>query len=384
MGRSCSTLSPPDYPKFAPDFLSVSPDYPTSAPALVSVSPEQDSGGRHRHDPDRGHRDHEGPDGVAVRVRDAVESLEDGDGAVEQEQKGDADACPAIFQFISDGMVKRAAAYCPRHGCLVRFPHAQLHVSRRSRRRTLRPRRRAGAGGRGRGLRPRHRDGPLLSDPRRRSGDRTDARGVHDAGRAGGAARRGSSSARWSPASPIATRRSSPSRSRRSTSSPRAAPSSASAPPGTRTSTSATASSFRPSARRMDRLDEALTIARLMFTEERPSFEGKYYRIDRALNVPAAHPARGSEDPDRRRRREAHAAHPRPARRHRPLVRRSDRRAEAQEGSLRGALRRGRARPVRGAADDWRRPRPGRERERRRSRSSTGFRRSGAADDPGR
>ncbi len=43
---------------------------------------------------------------------------------------------------------------------------------------------------------------------------------------------------------------------------------------------------FPPIARRMDRLDEALTIARLMFTEERPSFEGKYYRIDRALNVP--------------------------------------------------------------------------------------------------
>jgi F420-dependent oxidoreductase-like protein len=37
---------------------------------------------------------------------------------------------------------------------------------------------------------------------------------------------------------------------------------------------------------RMDRLDEALTIARLMFTEERPSFEGRYYRIDRALNQP--------------------------------------------------------------------------------------------------
>ncbi len=43
---------------------------------------------------------------------------------------------------------------------------------------------------------------------------------------------------------------------------------------------------FPPIAQRMDRLDEALTIARLMFTEERPSFEGKYYRIDRALNVP--------------------------------------------------------------------------------------------------
>jgi len=37
---------------------------------------------------------------------------------------------------------------------------------------------------------------------------------------------------------------------------------------------------------RMDRLDEALTIAKLMFTEERPSFEGKHYRIHEALNVP--------------------------------------------------------------------------------------------------
>jgi F420-dependent oxidoreductase-like protein len=37
---------------------------------------------------------------------------------------------------------------------------------------------------------------------------------------------------------------------------------------------------------RMDRLDEALTIIRAMFTEERPSFEGRYYRIEDALNVP--------------------------------------------------------------------------------------------------
>jgi len=37
---------------------------------------------------------------------------------------------------------------------------------------------------------------------------------------------------------------------------------------------------------RMDRLDEALTIIRAMFTEERPSFEGRYYRIEEALNVP--------------------------------------------------------------------------------------------------
>jgi F420-dependent oxidoreductase-like protein len=43
---------------------------------------------------------------------------------------------------------------------------------------------------------------------------------------------------------------------------------------------------FPPIAERMERLDEALTIARLMFNEERPSFEGKHYRIERAINVP--------------------------------------------------------------------------------------------------
>lgn len=43
---------------------------------------------------------------------------------------------------------------------------------------------------------------------------------------------------------------------------------------------------FPPIGERMDRLDEALTICKLMFTEARPSFEGKHYRIDRALNSP--------------------------------------------------------------------------------------------------
>ncbi|HVD02424.1 MAG TPA: LLM class F420-dependent oxidoreductase [Candidatus Dormibacteraeota bacterium] len=43
---------------------------------------------------------------------------------------------------------------------------------------------------------------------------------------------------------------------------------------------------FPPIGERMDRLDEALTICKLMFTEERPSFEGKHYRIERALNSP--------------------------------------------------------------------------------------------------
>jgi len=43
---------------------------------------------------------------------------------------------------------------------------------------------------------------------------------------------------------------------------------------------------FPPIGERMDRLEEAVTIIRKMFREERPSFEGKHYRIDRALNVP--------------------------------------------------------------------------------------------------
>src|SRR4249919_1951069 len=43
---------------------------------------------------------------------------------------------------------------------------------------------------------------------------------------------------------------------------------------------------FPPIRERMDRLDEACQIARLMFTEDRPSFQGTHYSIDRALNVP--------------------------------------------------------------------------------------------------
>jgi F420-dependent oxidoreductase-like protein len=43
---------------------------------------------------------------------------------------------------------------------------------------------------------------------------------------------------------------------------------------------------FPPIGERMDRLDEALTICRLMFTQTRPSFEGRYHRIEQALNNP--------------------------------------------------------------------------------------------------
>ena len=43
---------------------------------------------------------------------------------------------------------------------------------------------------------------------------------------------------------------------------------------------------FPPIGDRMDRLDEALTICRAMFTEDRPSFQGRHYRLDGALNRP--------------------------------------------------------------------------------------------------
>ena len=43
---------------------------------------------------------------------------------------------------------------------------------------------------------------------------------------------------------------------------------------------------FPPAGERLDRLEEALQICRAMFREETPSFEGRYYRIHEARNVP--------------------------------------------------------------------------------------------------
>jgi len=48
---------------------------------------------------------------------------------------------------------------------------------------------------------------------------------------------------------------------------------------------------FPPLKERFERLEEALQIARAMFTEEAPSFEGTHYRIDGVLNNPR--PVRG-------------------------------------------------------------------------------------------
>jgi F420-dependent oxidoreductase-like protein len=43
---------------------------------------------------------------------------------------------------------------------------------------------------------------------------------------------------------------------------------------------------FPPVGERLSRLEEALQICRAMFREEAPTFEGRYYRIDGALNFP--------------------------------------------------------------------------------------------------
>ena len=43
---------------------------------------------------------------------------------------------------------------------------------------------------------------------------------------------------------------------------------------------------FPPAGERLDRLEETLQICRAMFTEDAPSFDGRYYRIHEARNIP--------------------------------------------------------------------------------------------------
>jgi F420-dependent oxidoreductase-like protein len=43
---------------------------------------------------------------------------------------------------------------------------------------------------------------------------------------------------------------------------------------------------FPPVRERMDRLEEALAIVTAMFREDRPTFHGRYYRVEEALNIP--------------------------------------------------------------------------------------------------
>ena len=65
---------------------------------------------------------------------------------------------------------------------------------------------------------------------------------------------------------------------------------------------------FPPAGERLDRLEEALQICRAMFTEEAPTFDGRYYRIHEARNVPPPVQPGGPPILDRGRRREADPA----------------------------------------------------------------------------
>ena len=148
-------------------------------------------------------------------------------------------------------------------------------------------RRRARPGGRGRRLRPRHGHGPLLPDPGRRPGDRPDARGLLDL--AGLAARTktvrlGHAGHRRhlpQPGDPGQDRHDARRHLRRP-GDPRA-----SGRPGTRTSIAGYGVDFPPIGERMDRLDEALTIARAMFTAGSPDLRAAATTAStQALNSP--------------------------------------------------------------------------------------------------
>ena len=52
---------------------------------------------------------------------------------------------------------------------------------------------------------------------------------------------------------------------------------------------------FPPAGERLDRLEEALQICRAMFTEDAPSFDGTYYRIREARNIPRPVQSRGPD-----------------------------------------------------------------------------------------
>ncbi len=94
---------------------------------------------------------------------------------------------------------------------------------------------------------------------------------------------------------------------------------------------------FPPLKERFERLEDALNIARKMFTEEVATYEGTHHSIRRRAQQPAA-AARRHPDPDRRQRREEDAADGRPVRRRLELLRRR-RARQAPARRARGPLR---------------------------------------------
>ena len=168
--------------------------------------------------------------------------------------------------------------------------------------RALPHRDRAGPGGRGRRLRLRLRDGPLLPTARARDAGPADARGLHGAGRAWPPPPSACSSAPWSPATPTATRRCWPRRSPRSTWSAQGRAILGIGTGWFELEHDQLGYEFGTFTDRFNKLGEALQIILPMLKGERPTVNGKYYRTQEAMAEPALprpHPA-----DDRRQRRE--------------------------------------------------------------------------------
>ena len=140
------------------------------------------------------------------------------------------------------------------------------------------------------------------------------------------------------------------------------------------------ASTSRRPGERLDRLEEALQICRAMFTEEAPSFDGTYYRIHEARNVPP--PVQPGGPPilvggggEKRTLRPGGAV-----RRHVQHLRRSRHRRPQGRGPAR-PLRGRRPRPVRGHGQPAEHARAHRRRRRRRRRTKD-FLRQVTGDEP--
>ena len=98
---------------------------------------------------------------------------------------------------------------------------------------------------------------------------------------------------------------------------------------------------------RMDRFDEACDVIVALLTQERSTYAGTYYALDRGVLRAQGRAAAPPADLHRRQRREAHPAHGRPRRPALELRRRTGGGVRAPEGRDRRALRLVRSRPGR-------------------------------------
>src|SRR5579864_1905945 len=252
--------------------------------ALASASPQQRGGGCYGHRPHRGHGDHERPQGVAGRVRSPVERLEDKDRAVKQNDERHADGrqCLPVHQARNDNPCPRIvlvmAAFFGFHNPNYSFPGV---APDRLFDRVLQNARAAEAAGfdlftvmdhfyQIRGVGPETE--PMLEAYMTLSAIAAQTSRIKLGTMVTGVTYRNPALlAKQVTALDVISKG-------------RAILGIGAA--WNEDEHRGYGFEFPPIRDRMDRLEEAVQIARLMFTQDRPSFEGKHYRIERALNVP--------------------------------------------------------------------------------------------------